>query len=886
VAWSRLGDDALAEEVTQEAFIRAYRRLWLLGNGAKFAAWVSTIARRMAINFGIRHRRELNRRERWALENPVVSRDDHASGDPEEQYEPETLRRTLAELPAAHRECLVLFYLEGKSGAEAAAALGISESALRVRLHRARAAMRERLEEKLEGSLAKLRPTETLVPVIMTGVLASSSAKAATTGGAGATLIGALAKSWPVKWAFAIVPLFFLLPMMLFSWLMLRAELANYRDARGFRARIFREDIVRRLVWIPVMIIGVFFFARTYAFHWDRRTIPLLLAGFCFVTLTLMWRQFVINHSRYFVSVVLSSVFLMTGCLLIGLDWAPSSMFSLFLFAQTLPIVLAYRHRPARMDYSLFLRAAEGLLDCSTSPASPNAGERRFTKRDLMAFGRFLGSRWMADNYRWTNDGLALRLPPFKLTFWNLMSLVSSWSKRSRLLLAWDGNATAHLSGKDRSSLRNIHPDDAPTQDELESQVAAAAQAAWHHCRDGRFAAAERTLGQVPDSEVFYEPPTRSPLPRWLTWGLLVFATAVLGLNGLVFFKPIWLSGMKPVSVTEAEVRAFLNDVGPYPDRKKNRHNSLCVAAFNCLVLPSTNLYTAEGLRAAREDLFRDSGFNPNANPLRQVESYWYALAVHRALVAGWLRWEDLGFKPEELKAYLRTNQFGQGDGLQQMLTRVESWSWVKSERYTAMRLEVGGLSQLRWLRDIHCLDLIDREELIKNIASGQVLSGHPPDRRRIHDWRDVRGLFFTPGWPALQDTYYSLAALEILEGLDRIDREACIRGILRRHEGKGFFTSPDSGGYNEYHIEGSVRDTIAAYESLRILGGLDRVKDLEKWQFRIKSRHASKPAAVGEVRALTWEEVEAWICQTRWEGILRAREENPTAPFRTLMEP
>ena len=37
VAWSRLGNAALAEEATQEAFIRAYRRLWLLGDGAKFS---------------------------------------------------------------------------------------------------------------------------------------------------------------------------------------------------------------------------------------------------------------------------------------------------------------------------------------------------------------------------------------------------------------------------------------------------------------------------------------------------------------------------------------------------------------------------------------------------------------------------------------------------------------------------------------------------------------------------------------------------------------------------------------------------------------------------------------------------------------------------------
>ena len=68
VAWSRLGDAALAEEAAQEAFIRGYRRLWLLGDGAKFAAWITTIARHAAINLGLRHRRELNKRERWALE--------------------------------------------------------------------------------------------------------------------------------------------------------------------------------------------------------------------------------------------------------------------------------------------------------------------------------------------------------------------------------------------------------------------------------------------------------------------------------------------------------------------------------------------------------------------------------------------------------------------------------------------------------------------------------------------------------------------------------------------------------------------------------------------------------------------------------------------------
>src|ERR1039458_816418 len=114
------------------------------------------------------------------------------------------------------------------------------------------------------------------------------------------------------------------------------------------------------------------------------------------------------------------------------------------------------------------------------------------------------------------------------------------------------------------------------------------------------------------------------------------------------------------------------------------------------------------------------------------------------------------------------------------MLVRGEASSWVDSKRWDVERINDFTLNQLRCLRDINCLDLVDRKKLISQIASVQTLSGTPPGQPPIHDWRDVRGLFFTPCWPALQDTYFSLAALEILGGLDRIDREQCIRGILQ----------------------------------------------------------------------------------------------------------
>ena len=256
VAWSRLGDATLAEEATQEAFIRGYRRLWLLGDGAKFAGWITAIARHAAINLGLRHRRELNKRERWSLEQAAAS--DTSASESAAPCTPEMLRQTLAELPAAHREGLVLFYLEGKSGAEAAAALGISEAAFRVRLHRARGVLREQLEAKLEGSLQKLRPSKTLVPAVMAAVLVSSSAKAATAGGtlaagAGGKVLATLGKTFIFSW---LVPLFSLigaLPGVGFAWWLGGVERRNYREPDGFRARMHR-DFFRSFVWGYVLL--------------------------------------------------------------------------------------------------------------------------------------------------------------------------------------------------------------------------------------------------------------------------------------------------------------------------------------------------------------------------------------------------------------------------------------------------------------------------------------------------------------------------------------------------------------------------------------------------------------------------------------------------------
>ena len=167
VAWCRLGDRDLAEDAAQEAFISAYRRLPLLTHAEKFGSWITSIARNAAINLGIRHRNELQKRNRWALEQ---SPNESSPADSEPQFTSETVRESVAKLPAIHRECLVLFYLQGHSVAEAATLLGLTETAFKVRLHRARAAMRSQLEAQLEQSLDDLRPSPQFNAVVMRGV--------------------------------------------------------------------------------------------------------------------------------------------------------------------------------------------------------------------------------------------------------------------------------------------------------------------------------------------------------------------------------------------------------------------------------------------------------------------------------------------------------------------------------------------------------------------------------------------------------------------------------------------------------------------------------------------------------------------------------------------
>jgi RNA polymerase sigma-70 factor (ECF subfamily) len=538
VAWSRLGDAALAEEVTQEAFIRAYRRLWLLGDGAKFSGWINTITRRVAINFGLRHRRELNKRERWALENYSETAAENSPTENESLHSPETLRQTLAELPAAHRECLVLFYLEGKSGAEAAAALGISETTLHVRLHRARAALRERLEEKLEGSLTKLRPAKTLVPAVMASVLASS--KVAT--GGGTALLGVLVKLSPFKW---LLPFFAAgigaLPAMAMSAAAARAEQRNYRDPEGFRAQASRA-MHRRILWVvPLTVIPMVGGILMLMSKLGQNTTHVILAVFMIGIFVLFWMT---QHNRFQNGMMIWYAMLAGGMVLMATGLISPDTNTLIFVAANVWLMQVVKKQPRRMDTSLFFRAGLGMLELPADATTTNISAPRLEKSDLMRFARFLGDRWLVNDYRWLPEGLLLRQKFIKPMNINKTGVIPFLVHRdsSNILLAWNGEVTALQREKnEHEPIGEV----AVRQAQLESQVATAVKFAWKEFRNGNLPAVEKALGEKPEGEIFVVPPVRSASTRWQQASLALV---------VVLFSTMFVLGRLPKIIEAVKV--------------------------------------------------------------------------------------------------------------------------------------------------------------------------------------------------------------------------------------------------------------------------------------------------------------------------------------------
>ncbi len=142
-----------AEDSAQDAMVNAYRHLGTFRGESKFSTWLATIA----MNEGRQKLRKLKRAKEDSLDQPVQGEEQEVTPAPltdwreiplealERKELREALRTAVAELPGIYRQIFTFRDLDGMNVAETAAALGINENMVKVRLHRARMMLQKRL---------------------------------------------------------------------------------------------------------------------------------------------------------------------------------------------------------------------------------------------------------------------------------------------------------------------------------------------------------------------------------------------------------------------------------------------------------------------------------------------------------------------------------------------------------------------------------------------------------------------------------------------------------------------------------------------------------------------------------------------------------------------
>jgi RNA polymerase sigma-70 factor (ECF subfamily) len=162
---SLLKNETEAEDAAQETAIKVYLNLHQFRGDSQFRTWVLSIAR----NEGLGRLRKLGTRR----EDSLDAETDEQTGDytpailttwheiPAEALEQKELgailRKAIAGLPEIYRNIVLLRDIEEMDIRETAAALGITEGAVKVRLHRARALLQKELAPQLKGFAPKRR---------------------------------------------------------------------------------------------------------------------------------------------------------------------------------------------------------------------------------------------------------------------------------------------------------------------------------------------------------------------------------------------------------------------------------------------------------------------------------------------------------------------------------------------------------------------------------------------------------------------------------------------------------------------------------------------------------------------------------------------------------
>ena len=161
LVWRKIGDFHIAEEITQDTFLQAYKKLSTLRNPNQFAGWLYVIANNLCKRW--HQKKKLSTQ---SLENASVVEIENASykhyvSEKREteatEHRHEIVKKLLARLPESERTVVTLHYLGEMPIKEIGRFLGVSANTINSRLRRARKRLQEREERLIQEVLGSVQ---------------------------------------------------------------------------------------------------------------------------------------------------------------------------------------------------------------------------------------------------------------------------------------------------------------------------------------------------------------------------------------------------------------------------------------------------------------------------------------------------------------------------------------------------------------------------------------------------------------------------------------------------------------------------------------------------------------------------------------------------------
>ncbi len=147
LVWRKIGDFHTAEDITQDTFLQAYKKLSTLKNHNQFAGWLYVIADRLCIDWSRKRRLITQSLEDTPVEEIERSSYTHHISEQREtectEHRRELVKKLLAKLPESERTVVTLYYLGEMTTREIGKFLGVSVDTIKSRLRRGRKRLQE-----------------------------------------------------------------------------------------------------------------------------------------------------------------------------------------------------------------------------------------------------------------------------------------------------------------------------------------------------------------------------------------------------------------------------------------------------------------------------------------------------------------------------------------------------------------------------------------------------------------------------------------------------------------------------------------------------------------------------------------------------------------------